>query len=88
MGQGGTLSWRRGSLCPGWLQECPSVTILHASGPPAPQSLPTPPHRESLARMQSWTPEGSPALHWLLLWPLLPGSCRHSLWSGHIQENG
>ena len=42
MGQGGTLSWRRGSLCPGWLQECPSVTILHASGPPAPQSLPTP----------------------------------------------
>ena len=60
MGQGGTLSWRRGSLCPGWLQECPSVTILHASGPPAPQSLPPP--RVSLAMMQSWTldPRGKP----------------------------
>ena len=37
-----------------------SVTILHASGPPAPQSLPPP--RVSLARMQSWTldPRGKP----------------------------
>ena len=49
-----------------------SVTILHASGPP--------PLTESLwpgCRAGRWTPEGSPALHWLLLWPLLLGFCRH-----------
>ena len=31
MGQGKTLSWRRGSLCPGWLQECPPALCAHPS---------------------------------------------------------
>lgn len=39
MGQGGT--WRRGSLCPGWLQECPSVLCVcpSSSGPPSTEAL-------------------------------------------------
>ena len=74
MGQGGTLSWRRGSLYPGWLQECPCwhrVSILHASGPPAP---PTPTEGlQPRCIAGRWTSEESPALHCVLLWPLLLG---------------
>ena len=31
LGQGGTLSWWKGSLCPGWLQECPPALCAHPS---------------------------------------------------------
>ena len=81
MRQGETLSWRRGSLCPGWLQECPSAQCDHPSC--LRSSCPTEPvHPPSQrvwpgCRAGRWTPEGSPALHWLLLWPLLLGFCRH-----------
>lgn len=56
MGQGGT--WRRGSLCPGWLQESVGAVCLSFN-------LRSSTHRGSLAMRRSWTgpQRGSPALH-------------------------
>ena len=48
MGQGGTLSWWRDSLYPGWLQEYPTLLCtMCPANTPAQHSLPQPPSRRA-----------------------------------------
>ena len=79
LGQGGTLSWWKGILCPDWLLACPtlcvhSVSCLHPSGSPA-HTAPTEGFRRT--RVGHQASEGGLALPFFLLWPPMLGlTCR------------
>ena len=85
LGQGGTLSWWKGSLCPGWWLACPTlcvhgVSCLHPAGSPA-HTAPTEGFWRT--RVGHQASEGGLALPCFLLQPPTLGL---TCWAGHRQE--
>ena len=88
MRQGETLSWRRGSLCPGWLQECPPALCAHPSC--LRSSCPTEPAPTQCVSGQDAELDAGPQREALLCTGSYYGLCcwvfADTDWSGHIQE--